>query len=127
VIGLDSNNKFFATLYKDSDSTSGQTHTSTTTVVSKDTWYYVLVTVALKADTKKDSTITVYVNNASEGSSEAVDIFNVNLSTYITTIGCERLQLVTDPDDDDTDSQTVRRWNGYVYDLHIYQRIVADS
>jgi hypothetical protein len=60
----------------------------------------------------------------SEGSSEATDIFNVNLNSYRTTIGCERVQVITVPDVN-TDFKTVRRWNGYVYDLHIYQRIMA--
>jgi hypothetical protein len=123
LIGVDENKKVVVHLYKDSDSTSKK-ELKSATALTDDTWVYLAVTAELKAN-HKDTTLKIYLNNAAaDASDDATSIFNVNKSTYKSYIGLERVGKAGDPV---TDFEYKKMWNGFVFDLHLYQELHTEA
>lgn len=113
TIDLNETGNILVSLYKDTDSTSVGSHTSTTTV-PVDNWRYVLVSVNLDTANYYKTKLRIHINNAGDESAAKDGIFNITKPTYKAHIGNTRVQ-------DGAGSKRTNHWNGYIYEFHFYQ------
>ena len=106
-VGLNASNNFTAKLTLDTDA-STESVTSDTTVATVDTWYYLVY--SFEMTTGKDTNIELFVNNVSSITDTWTGRFLIDGSSYSSIIGAKKTAASTY----DT------KWNGYIYDLHIY-------
>jgi hypothetical protein len=115
LFAVDKNLKLEGRLANDLDTSVYATNVSTTAITAK-AWQYVALSAKLKSDTKADTDLTFYINNAAHGSETLDDVFNIDSHGYHSYIGIRRVYKASDPEK----WEFTDRWNGYMYMFFVH-------
>ena len=107
-IGVNNSGNMYLTLSEAADASNVQSETGGSTL-SIDTWYYLVYSLEMTGN--KDTLITMYLNNSSDSSNTQLNLFYVDPSDNGGYLAAKR---------DTASTPYVNRWNGYIYEFHLY-------